>query len=183
MRNQYPGLVIEKLSSGKTRLRVRQAGNPSKRVLITVGINHPRFKQAYCEARESLDDLRMQKHELWGAAREARLRKELKKMVERSRSRKSKTHLPFDLTVDALSDMFHGQDRKCAVSFERFDFDIIGKKRPRAPSIDRIDCDKGYTMENVRLVTIILNTARSDNQDSEFYKMCAAVARNQDCYS
>lgn len=46
---------------------------------------------------------------------------------------------------------------------------------PFAPSIDRIDPNKGYTKDNCRLICFIINQAKSDYDDETLFKMCKAV--------
>lgn len=52
---------------------------------------------------------------------------------------------------------------RCEVSGLPFDSErAAGKRAPFAPSLDRIDCSKGYIAGNVRLVSIIMNCALGD---------------------
>jgi len=43
-----------------------------------------------------------------------------------------------------------------------------GRRRPFAPSMDRIDCSKGYIAGNVRLVALIVNCALGDFGEEAF---------------
>lgn len=49
---------------------------------------------------------------------------------------------------------------------------------PDAPSIDRIDNNKGYSIDNVQLVSQRVNKAKSTMTDEEFIIMCCNVAIN-----
>ena len=54
-------------------------------------------------------------------------------------------------------------DGRCELSGLPFDLErSAGRRAPFAPSLDRIDCAKGYIAGNVRLVTIIMNCALGD---------------------
>lgn len=64
------------------------------------------------------------------------------------------------------------QEDKCALSNVKFDIESKWFK----PSIDRIDSTKGYTLDNIRLVTWIVNHCRGKLTDEEFVAMCKAVA-------
>jgi hypothetical protein len=39
---------------------------------------------------------------------------------------------------------------------------MVGRRNPYAPSIDRINCEKGYTRDNVRIVISAINMILSD---------------------
>lgn len=49
-------------------------------------------------------------------------------------------------------------------------------RNPWAPSIDRIDCSKGYVLGNVRVVCVLYNLARNDFPDEAVMTMAKALA-------
>lgn len=53
----------------------------------------------------------------------------------------------------------------------------IGEREPWMASLDRVDSDKGYTLDNVRFVTWMVNCARADWNDSALVKMCRGVIK------
>ena len=65
----------------------------------------------------------------------------------------------FDLTLDWLIAHAEKQDFRCALTGIPFFSDAPSQssRSPFAPSIDRVDCAKGYTTDNVRLVIFALN--------------------------
>ena len=78
-----------------------------------------------------------------------------------------------------LSDIVHMAIRsggRCEVSGVPFNFDYHGKRRPYAPSIDRINSDVGYTPENSRLVCYLVNVGMNCWGDEQFLRVCRAVA-------
>ena len=86
--------------------------------------------------------------------------KELVAIAQRSRNRAQKKGMGKGLSADDVTGMFIAQRGKCAVS--GVDFHLEGESmrdRAFAPSIDRIDNSKGYTLKNVRLVCRIANYA------------------------
>lgn len=92
----------------------------------------------------------------------------------RSTNRGTRCHL----TTDQVVELIEQQGGVCAMTGLAF-FDARsseGRRKPYAPSIDRIDNSKGYTEDNVRVVLSIVNTAKGDYTDSEFFVMCRAVA-------
>lgn len=54
MRLQFPGLLRESLPSGAVRWRVRKEGDKTKRILLHVGPDHPRFGEHYYAARAGI---------------------------------------------------------------------------------------------------------------------------------
>ena len=57
-----------------------------------------------------------------------------------------------------------------------WDHDGDSTRNPWAPSIDRIDCARGYVPGNVRVVCTLYNIARSDFPDEDFLKVAKALA-------
>lgn len=66
---------------------------------------------------------------------------------------------------------------RCAVSGVRFSLDVARKRKPFAPSLDRIDCSLGYVPGNVRLVCVAVNIALADWGDAVFEKIALHYAR------
>lgn len=65
---------------------------------------------------------------------------------------------------------------RCEVTGIQFDDsrEWTGRRRPFAPSLDRIDSTKGYVAGNVRLVCLIVNCALGDFGDDAFERMARA---------
>lgn len=70
----------------------------------------------------------------------------------------------FDLSSDDLLKMAEKTGYKCAVTGIPFTGERIGlsSRRPFAPSVDRIDSTKGYTVDNCRLVCYAVNLAMGE---------------------
>ena len=73
----------------------------------------------------------------------------------------------FNLTVSAVKTIFQMQNGRCLVTGIAFTPVVQGNDRKETNpwttfSIDRIDNNKGYTQDNIRLVTNALNIARRD---------------------
>jgi hypothetical protein len=68
------------------------------------------------------------------------------------------------------------QNGRCALSGVKL------KWKPKSgwkkASVDRIDNNKGYTPDNIRLVAWGVNQALSDNDYEDFIKMCHKLAQN-----
>lgn len=79
----------------------------------------------------------------------------------KSRASAAERQIPFDLEPIQIFTMMKATDFRCAVSGIRFSRTMVpGRWRdPWAPSIDRIENRHGYTTDNVRVVSLIANTA------------------------
>lgn len=64
----------------------------------------------------------------------------------------------FNLTREWLELKFKSQNNRCSIT--KIKFQQIGKRNPFQPSIDRIDCSKGYIQSNCQLVCLIYNYAK-----------------------
>ena len=61
----------------------------------------------------------------------------------------------------------------CAVTREPFTFD--GPRHPWQPSLDRIDCAKGYTRDNVQAVCLIYNLAKNKYAHADVLRLAALL--------
>lgn len=76
------------------------------------------------------------------------------------------------LTIEQLIIMYKDQKGKCKLSGETLS---LQAKSNYIISIDRIDSTKGYTIDNVQLVTKIVNQAKSDLDDKTFNRMICGL--------
>lgn len=135
-----------------------------------------------CEARKILSRYQREKIEplsrapLWS---EAKMKATLLRTISRSKERSIKKGLDFDLTYEAVSALMSAQKGLCALTEIEMNLtrSRAGRSRPFAPSIDRIDNGRGYTMDNIRIVCAIANLARGDFSDAEFVAMCEGVVQ------
>ena len=85
-----------------------------------------------------------------------------------------------DITEADVFRMYEDQNGKCALT--GFDMtlgssdDLIEKRY--AASCDRIDNERGYTADNVWLVTARANSIKSDMTLDEIFEWCQAVTRH-----
>lgn len=75
------------------------------------------------------------------------------------------------LTGEDVDLLIKNQNNKCAISGVSFDLESKWNK----PSLDRIDNTKGYTLDNIQLVTWIVNHSRGELTVEEFKEMCRKV--------
>ena len=72
---------------------------------------------------------------------------------------------------------------RCAVTGVPFDFSLRKDREqhvaPFAPSIDRIDSSKGYTMDNVQIVVWAYNAAKGTGTDEDVVRFARALVAAQ----
>lgn len=78
------------------------------------------------------------------------------------------------ITVTDLVDIFRAQGGKCALSGRPMQFPN-GAQQADAVSVDRLDPNKGYTRDNIRLVTFQANCARGAWSDDQLLDFCNSV--------
>jgi hypothetical protein len=87
-------------------------------------------------------------------------------------NRKSRQNITVTITPKYMWELFLKQDRKCALSGK--EITIIGKSG--TASIDRIDCSKGYTEENVQWVHKDINRMKNIFKQEYFLSICKLIA-------
>jgi hypothetical protein len=107
----------------------------------------------------------------------------LKRIVARAhnsaKKRAAKCGLEFKLNILDVENLLWDQGLCCAVSGLQFRPDAAGLNNFRAPfrpSIDRLNCRKGYVKGNIRLVLTIVNLALSDWGDETLVEVAKAIA-------
>lgn len=86
--------------------------------------------------------------------------------------------IPFDLTPSDARALIRRHAGRCAVSGIEFDtVDAVnGRRRPFAPSLDRVDSGKGYSRGNVRLVCQIVNMAMNEWGEEPLHELVRRMA-------
>jgi hypothetical protein len=82
-----------------------------------------------------------------------------------------------DLTVDWIADKI--EKGFCEVTGLPFDLERDGERTARAfcPSIDRIDCSKGYTTDNVQVVCWIYNRSKGVDSHETVLRFAEAICK------
>lgn len=100
------------------------------------------------------------------------LEKALKWKMSCARRRATGMGLDFTLTLPAMLDLFRQQSGRCHYTGTEMTF------RPSEPStfsIDRVDSDKGYTLDNVVLCLWDVNLMKQDLSSDRFYELCRLI--------
>lgn len=79
----------------------------------------------------------------------------------------------WDLCPEYINDLYEEQDQVCALSGLSIGWSKVGWDH--TASIDRIDNDIGYTIDNIQLVHKQINMMRGSLSIPEFIKLCDAV--------
>ena len=92
-----------------------------------------------------------------------------------ARDRAKSKNMYFDLTKEFLLDLWDKQEGKCALTGLDMTYDRYTGRTYTNVSIDRIDTNKGYTKDNVQLVCMAANQAKSDLTDEQLYQVCKGI--------
>ena len=84
-----------------------------------------------------------------------------------AKRRAEKRNIEFSLTKDLIKQKFP-KDSICPVTKKPFEYDV--KNRNQNPTIDRIDNTKGYTYDNIVIVSYIVNKIKNDLTDFSIFK-------------
>lgn len=100
-------------------------------------------------------------------------------LYRRSKARASMADIYFSLTRDDIREMGEAQNWCCFMTGIRFSRDRTENAHARAfsPSLDRINCRKGYQRDNVRLVCVSVNYALNEFGEEVFRKIATAYVR------
>jgi hypothetical protein len=87
-----------------------------------------------------------------------------KDLMRSCRKRQRKNGIEVAVTLADVERLLMDSNGVCAVTGIPFDDAQIGqfRRRPFAPSLDRIECSKGYVPGNLRVVCVAVNYAMSD---------------------
>lgn len=90
----------------------------------------------------------------------------------------ARRNILFNITLDQLWDLFVMQNSKCALSGLPIRFHNPGEKcTAQTASVDRIDSNLGYTIDNVRWVHKTINLMKMDLPNQQFIHLCKKVAK------
>lgn len=104
---------------------------------------------------------------------------EMDKIYYNAKSSAAKRGISFSLTIEEYSELVHLSNGCCMLSGILFDFSETGfKKRPYAPSIDRINSRFGYTKENCRLVCTAVNIAMNEWGEGVLFNIAYSIIAN-----
>lgn len=99
-----------------------------------------------------------------------------------AKHRAKKKGMDFTISRTFLDDLLKSQEGKCKKTGRKLETsNAEGKVRwnPNTITIDRIDNSRGYTEDNIQLVCIMYNNAKSNFSDEDVIKFCEDVLNEQ----
>ncbi|CAB4138861.1 hypothetical protein UFOVP343_14 [uncultured Caudovirales phage] len=102
----------------------------------------------------------------------------LRAVLDNARTRSKVKNWPFDLTLEFLCGMYEDQCGLCALTGKVLELKADKKVRSsNLVSLDRLDNKKGYTKDNVWLVTSRANYSRGPMSVTEYIELCSNVVQ------
>jgi hypothetical protein len=103
----------------------------------------------------------------------------IKVRVLAAKHRAIRKKITFDIDDEFINELFEKQNGLCKYSGVLLDITNTGSNENQmninSLSIDRIDSSKGYTKDNVVLVTAIVNNMKNDLTENEFLKTITKI--------
>ena len=103
------------------------------------------------------------------------------------KSSAKRRNLEFSITMEDMWSVFLKQNRKCRFTGTELTFSRSKKTGSYSPdfskisaSLDRIDSNKGYTIDNIQWVHKTVNVMKSSLSDKSFIGICKLIANYND---
>lgn len=97
------------------------------------------------------------------------------KLLRSSRSSARQTNREHTLTVDDIRALHIQQRGLCYWLGIPLGDESLPNRHPLKPSLDRLDCSRGYTPDNVVLTTTFANLGRTDNSPEIMRQLVASL--------
>lgn len=98
------------------------------------------------------------------------------------KNRARRKELPCDIDTDFIIALYKQQNGKCArtgITLEPSNASGKIRWNPNTITIDRINSAKGYTKDNVQLVTLMYNNCKSNFTHKDVVNFCKQVIENE----
>jgi hypothetical protein len=99
----------------------------------------------------------------------------LRDRIHGTKARSNQKNLEFNLDQEFLKELWISQDGKCAISGIQMTHQLFVGRLPTTLSIDRIDCKKGYTKDNIQLLCNYVNFMKSTRSQEELIEYCKII--------
>ncbi len=94
-----------------------------------------------------------------------------------TRNRSKKRGITFNLTKEHLRNLFEQQKHKCIYCESQFDMNGTQKNHRQSPSIDRVDPNDDYLINNTVLACFRCNSIKNDASLTELEQLVQTLAR------
>lgn len=148
---------------------------------IRVNRYHQRHKERVRERRKERETTTFEgRLYVWSHTTSQRLRKTTRRLMALLDGRPRYRPGPGgSITAAELRELWHNQQGLCALTGWPM---VIREGKPslRSASVDRVDQEKPYDIDNLRLVTLQANVARLFGTDDDLYRFCEDVVAASD---
>jgi hypothetical protein len=104
---------------------------------------------------------------------------ELSKDFYSSIKRNAKSrNIEFNISIEEIWNLFIKQNKKCALSNINIELTRNAKKKRSTASLDRIDSNKPYVIDNIQWVHKTVNIMKNTLSNEEFINMCKLISNN-----
>ncbi len=168
---------------GNIRFYIRMTGKP--RIRIKGNPETEAFRAQYWKLRKELGTndpsaIPIRQRDPYPV----RVENAAERVYEGARKRSYGREIPFALGREDALQVLRKQKHVCAVSglkfvTERAEDALPGSRNGFAPSLDRIDCAKGYEPDNVRWVLQAVNIALADWGEDQLLKIAKAIVEKR----
>ena|SRR3990167_864845 len=88
--------------------------------------------------------------------------------------------IEFLISVEEIWNLFLNQNRKCALSGKEIFFSLTRLRyKEQTASLDRIDSNKGYTIDNIQWVHKDINQMKTNFKEDIFINYCKLITENK----
>lgn len=106
----------------------------------------------------------------------------IKRIFREVRHNAKKRNIKVDITFEDLLELYKKQEGKCALTGIKMTYEAYKSRNGREInkhniSIDRIDSNGHYELNNIQLVTTIINHMKWDLKQDDFIETCKIVAK------
>jgi hypothetical protein len=101
-------------------------------------------------------------------------------ILNRAKFGAERRNIQFDITIEDIYNQYIKQDKKCALSGMDIEFVEHSHTTEGNASIDRIDSNLGYTINNIQIIHKHINEMKMAHSQEYFISMCKMIAKHNE---